>query len=202
MTSYIDNDELLIHCFQDSLSWVSLDLYMNLELGKISSWKDSSDAFLNQYKYNIDMTPTRLHHQNKAQRSNETFKEYAQRWREMASRVMPTLTDTEFVDIFTGTLQGWYYEKMVGSLSSNFIDLFITSERIESVIKTWKITDGGNQQAVVRRPSSGYAKKKEGETNVVTTSVPQYQAPMVPPPYYPYPYVVATQVQQPFQYQP
>lgn len=56
---------------------------MNLESGKIRTWKYLSDAFLNQYKYNMDMDPTILQLQNPVQRSNETFKQYAQRWREM-----------------------------------------------------------------------------------------------------------------------
>lgn len=37
MASYIDNDDLLIHCFQDSLSRPSLDWYMGLERTKIRS---------------------------------------------------------------------------------------------------------------------------------------------------------------------
>lgn len=77
MASYIDNDELLFHCFLDILSGASLDWYMNLEPGKIRTWKDLSEAFLNQYKYNLDMAPTRLQLQNQSQRSNETFEEYA-----------------------------------------------------------------------------------------------------------------------------
>ena len=96
---------------------------MNLEPGKIRTWKYLSEAFLNQYKYNLDMDPTRLQLQNQSERSNETFKEYTQRWREMASRVRHSLSDTELVDIFMGTLQGFYYENMVGSLSSNFADI-------------------------------------------------------------------------------
>lgn len=35
MTSYIDNDEFLIHYFQDNLSEASLDWYMGLERNKI-----------------------------------------------------------------------------------------------------------------------------------------------------------------------
>lgn len=115
MDSYIDNDKLLIHCFQDSLSGASMDWYMNLEPGKIRFWKDLFDAFLNQYKYNIDMEPTKLQLQNQDQRSNKTFKEYAQRWREMASRVRPMLTGTKLLEIFMVTLQILYYEKMVRS---------------------------------------------------------------------------------------
>lgn len=104
----------------------------------------------------------------------------------MASRVRPTLKDTELVDIFMGMLQSLYYENMVGISSSNFADLVITEERIESGLKTREIVGGSNQQSAVRRPSSGYAKKKKGKTNSVTTNVLQYQAHVIPTPYYPY----------------
>lgn len=137
------------------------------------------------------MAPTRLQLQNYPQRSNETFKEYAQRWHEMTSRVRPTLTDIELVDIFMGTLQSLYYENMVRISSYNFSDLVVIGERVENGLKIGKIADDGSQQSAGRRPSSGYAKKKEGETNALTTYVPQYQFPMVPSPYYPYQYVVA-----------
>ncbi|XP_050896856.1 uncharacterized protein LOC127103653 [Lathyrus oleraceus] len=146
MASYIDNDELLIHFFQDNLSGASLDWYINLGPMKIRTWKDLSEAFLNQYKYNLDMTPTRLQLQNQSQRSNEKFKEYVQRWREMASRVRPSLSDTELIYIFMGTLQGLYYENMFGSLSSNFVDIVVIGERIESGLKSGKIISGNNNQ--------------------------------------------------------
>lgn len=42
------------------------------------------------------MAPTRLQLQNQACKSSETFKEYAQRWREMGSRVRPALIVTPF----------------------------------------------------------------------------------------------------------
>lgn len=78
----------------------------------------------------------------------------------MASRVRPTLTDTELLDIFMGTLQSLYYEKMVGSLSSNFSYIVRIRERIESGLKIGKIVGGGNQQSAARRPSGGYTKNK------------------------------------------
>lgn len=60
MASYIDNDALLIHYFQDSLSRAYLDWYIGLERSKIRSWRDLSKAFLKHYKYNMDMAPTSL----------------------------------------------------------------------------------------------------------------------------------------------
>ncbi|XP_050916556.1 uncharacterized protein LOC127131684 [Lathyrus oleraceus] len=204
IASYIDNDDLLIHCFQDSLSGAFLDWYMSLGRTKIRSLRDLSEDFLKQYKYNLDMAPTRLQLKNQAQKSNETFKEYAQCWREMASRVRPTLLDNELVDIFMGTLHGLYYEKVIGSSSTNFADMVTIGARVENGLKSGKITDTTAPQATNKKSYGGFTKKKEGETNVVTESVhPQYQFPVAPMPYYPYPYVAAAQYQQPpCQYQP
>ncbi|XP_050919740.1 uncharacterized protein LOC127137311 [Lathyrus oleraceus] len=153
MESYINNDELHIHCFQDSLFGASLDWYMSLERSKIRSWKDLSKAFLRQYKYNMDMARTRLQRRNQACKSSKTFKEYAERWREMASRVRPALTDVELVDIFMSTFQGLYYEKIVGSSSSNFSDIVTIGKCIENGLKTGKI-------AIV--DSQTMAKKSQG----------------------------------------
>ncbi|XP_050876821.1 uncharacterized protein LOC127080547 [Lathyrus oleraceus] len=198
MASHIDNDNLLIHCFQDSLAGASLDWYMSLERSKIRSWRDLFEAFLKQYKYNLDMAPTRLQLQNQWQRSNETFKEYAQRWREMAFRVRPALSDNELVDIFMGTLQGLYFEKMINSSSKKFVDTVTIREHVESGLKSRKITDTTAQQTANKRPHRGFSKKKEGEANdVMAKARPRYQFLMAPMPYDPYPYIAAAQYQQP-----
>jgi len=60
MAAHAHNEKLLIHCFQDSLGGVALNWYMHLEPTQISSWKDLVDAFLKQYKYNMDMAPKRM----------------------------------------------------------------------------------------------------------------------------------------------
>lgn len=92
------------------------------------------------------MDSTILQLQNQSQRSNETFEEYVQRLCKMTSRVRPALSDIELVDIFMGTLQGLYYEKMVGFSSSNFVDIVVIGERIESELKSRKIIGGNSNQ--------------------------------------------------------
>lgn len=136
---------------------------MGLERSKIMSWRDLSKAFLKQYKYNLDMALTRLQLQNQSLRSNETFKEYAKRWREMASRVRPALSDNELVDISMGTLQGMYYEKMIANSSTNFSDMVTIGEHVESGLKSGKIIDTTAPHTTNKRPHGGFAKKKEGE---------------------------------------
>ena len=90
------------------------------------------------------MAPTRMQLQNMSQKKEESFKEYAQRWREMVSRVQLPLLEKEQVDMFMATLQGVYYEKMVGSISSGFSDLVTIGERIEVGVKNGKIQGGSS----------------------------------------------------------
>lgn len=54
-----DNDQLLIHYFQDSLIDVVLRWYMGLDSASARTLNDMGEAFVKQYKYNIDMAPDR-----------------------------------------------------------------------------------------------------------------------------------------------
>ena len=59
------------------------------------------------------MAPDRTQLQNLSLKSNECFKEYAQRWREMASRVQPPMLEKEMANMFMNTLPRSYLERMV-----------------------------------------------------------------------------------------
>ncbi|XP_050916578.1 uncharacterized protein LOC127131705 [Lathyrus oleraceus] len=88
----------------------------------------------------------------------------------MASKVRPALSDDELVDIFMGTLQGMYYEKMIGSSYTNFVDMVTIGEHVDNGRKSGKITDTTALQTTNKRSHGGFAKKKEGEANVVTAN--------------------------------
>jgi len=77
------DEKLLMHFFQDSLAGAAVIWYTNLEASRILTWKDLIIAFLRQYQYNSDMAPDRTQLQNMVKKENETFKEYAQRWRDL-----------------------------------------------------------------------------------------------------------------------
>jgi hypothetical protein len=77
MAAYTANEKLMIHVFQDSLSGASLEWYIQLKRAQVQTWKDLVDAFLKQYKYNLDMAPNRMQLQNLGQTNKETFKDYA-----------------------------------------------------------------------------------------------------------------------------
>ena len=60
MTGHTSNDKLLIHCFQDSLTWSATRWYNQLSRENIRSWTDLAKAFLVQYKHMIDTAPDRM----------------------------------------------------------------------------------------------------------------------------------------------
>jgi len=83
MSIQTDNHQVLIHYFQDSLTGAALKWYMSLDHANIRTFNDLGEAFMTQYKYNVDMAPNREELRSMSQKDKETFKEYAQRWREI-----------------------------------------------------------------------------------------------------------------------
>ncbi|XP_050877338.1 uncharacterized protein LOC127081095 [Lathyrus oleraceus] len=179
MAAYSSDDKLLMHFFQGSLSG-------HLWIGTCNS---------------------RL--QNLTQRSEESFKKYAQRWRELAARVQPPLLERELVDMFMGNLQGPYLDRMVWSTSSGFSDLVLAGERIENMIKMGKIQNSSSASSASKKPFVPYGKKREGETNaasIIRTRNPTYPqvaaiAPIQPSQQQPFAIPVQTQQQQWYQQQ-
>ncbi|XP_050895901.1 uncharacterized protein LOC127102590 [Lathyrus oleraceus] len=135
MAAHVENDKLMIHCFQDSLKGASSKWYLTLDQSRIKSFQDLSDAFIKHYKYNMDLAPDRRQLLSMTQKNSETFKEYAQRWREIASQVEPPLTDKELADWFVDTVRPEFYERMVGSVTTNFADIVAVGVKVELAIK-------------------------------------------------------------------
>ncbi|RDX99567.1 hypothetical protein CR513_17357, partial [Mucuna pruriens] len=104
MVAHTHDDKLLIHLFQESLAEATYGWYLNLEKGQIRTWKDLAEAFLKQHKYNEELAPERTQLQKMDKKETKTFKEYAQRWREVAAHIQPPLSKKEIVTMFIDTL--------------------------------------------------------------------------------------------------
>ena len=75
MTEVVHDEKLLMHFFQDNgatLSW-----YIRLDNIKIRRWKDLVDAFIKQYKYNVDIAPDRTSLSSLEKGDKESIREYA-----------------------------------------------------------------------------------------------------------------------------
>ena len=132
-----------------------------MEGSRIHTWEDLAAAFYKQYQYNADLAPTRVQLQNMTIGSNESFKGYAQKWRDLDGRVQPPLTDRELIDIFMGTLMGSFFNYLIGSSSVRFTELILIGKRVENGIKRGKI-QGATSSDTQKKTYNG---KKE--SNVV-----------------------------------
>jgi len=131
MSAQVGNDELLIHCFQDSLTGAALIWYVGLNKVDIKTFNDLCEAFIQRYNYNFHLAPNRRELQAMTQDDNESFKVYAQRWREFAAQVRPPLEEKKLTEIFLNTLDQFYQEHMIASASSNFARMLTLGMRIE-----------------------------------------------------------------------
>ena len=163
MTMHIGNDKLLIHCFQDSLTGPATRWYIQLDNTHIHVWKDLADAFLKQYKHNIDMAPDRLDLQRMKKKNSENFKEYAQRWRDMVAEVQPPLTDKEMTSMYMNTLRAPFYDRMIGNATTNFCDIIVIGERIEYAIKHGRLAEASAEYEGLKKGTT--SKKKEDEVH-------------------------------------
>lgn len=85
MSTHTDNDQLLIHYSQNSLTGATLKWYMSLDSAQICTFNDLGEAFIGQYKYNVDMAPDMDQPRAMSQKDRESFKEYAKIWHEVAA---------------------------------------------------------------------------------------------------------------------
>ena len=156
----MSNDKLLIHCFQDSLSGSATKWYNFLSRDQIKSWTNLAKAFLVQYKHMTDTTPDRMSLQNMEKKTNETFREYAHKWRDLAAQVQPPLTDKELNKMFLNTLKATYYDRMIENSNKDFSVVVLVGEMIETGVKQGKIEASETKKQIPKR--------KERETHVVT----------------------------------
>ncbi|KAL4376932.1 hypothetical protein GQ457_02G030970 [Hibiscus cannabinus] len=164
MSLYLDNEKLLIHCFQDSLVGPAARWYTQLSRAHIKIWRDLSKAFLEQYKHVSDMVPSRTILQTMEQKTNESFRQYAQRWRDVAAQVQPPLLENEITLLFVNTLRDDFYDRMLDHATKPFADMVMTGELIQAAIKSG-IIKGGND-------SRKYSRKRDNEVNTNSSYAP------------------------------
>ncbi|XP_040954754.1 uncharacterized protein [Gossypium hirsutum] len=164
MAGYVNNDQLLIHCFQDSLAGAASKWYNQLSRATMCSWRDLAQAFIKQYSHVTDMAPDRITLQNMEKKPSESFRQYAQRWREVAVQVRPPLLEKEMTMLFINTLKAPFITHMLGNATKSFSDIIMNGEMIENAIRNGKIDiEESNKRSVSKRRenevnNTGYSK--------------------------------------------
>jgi hypothetical protein len=128
---------------------------MRLDNAKVKKWKDLVEAFLKQYKVNLEIAPDRTILISMEKKNQECVRAYAQRWRDRATYVQPPLIDTEMVMLFANTFQSSYYAHLIGSSAQHFHEVVRIVERIEQAIKRGKIEGSVMDSRTMMRDDSG-----------------------------------------------
>ncbi|XP_058002323.1 uncharacterized protein LOC131179485 [Hevea brasiliensis] len=170
MSALTEDDRLLVHFFHESLSGTALRWCIQLDRSKLRSCKDLADTFLKQYKLNCNVAPTRKDLQNLVLQEKESFKEYAQRWREKA---------VELCFLFIETVKASYFNLMIGNMSNSFSNIIQASERIEANLKLGRLQELTRENSAKKTTSFG--KKKEGNgMNVIKPRDESEESPLEP----------------------
>ena len=98
---------------------------------------------MGRYKYLLEIALDRLTFQCMKKRPEENYREYAGRWKNVASTVRPSLTSREENSMFVDTLPSSYYDMLIVNTFVEFGDLMYSVRRIEDGIKRGRIVDTG-----------------------------------------------------------
>jgi len=181
MVVWSRDENFLINFFHESLTGLALEWFIQLDRSKIARWKNLADLFMAQYRYNMDVAPTREQLSVMQKKNDETFRHYAQRWRSLAAQVQPPLTATEMCSYFLGTLEGLYIPTMAGAAYKDFADLIVAGERIEMLAKAGKIPTQSGEGSNGKKNFP--MKKKEGDVNQISSTFPSFYQTSRPPSY-------------------
>jgi hypothetical protein len=108
-----------------------------------------------------------------AQKDRESFKEYAQRWREIAAQISLPLEEKEMTKIFLNTLDSFYYERMIASPPSDFTDMVNMVMRLEEGVREGRLVKENGSSNIHTRKFGGSFSKKEQEVSMVAQGRPR-----------------------------
>ncbi|XP_017621997.1 uncharacterized protein LOC108466150 [Gossypium arboreum] len=144
MTGYVNNDQLLIHCFQDSLVGAAARWYNHLSRAKIGSCRDLAQAFMRQYNH-----------------------------REVSMQVQPPLLEKETTILFINTLKPSFITHMIGSTTKSFANIVMAGKMIEKAINGGKIEGETAKRLAPRRKDNEVNNTSSYNLKAITVSQPR-----------------------------
>ncbi|XP_070029107.1 uncharacterized protein LOC142170340 [Nicotiana tabacum] len=167
-------EELLMAYFGESLVGIASEWYMDQDISRWHIWDDLARYFVRQFQYNIDIAPDRNSLTNLKKKSSESFREYAVKWHEQASRVKPPMDEIEMVTVFLQAQEADFFQNMMSAMGKLFAEAINIGEMVENRLKTGRILSQSAIRATsqaIQGGSRGVAnRKKKEETSMETSS--------------------------------
>ncbi|OIT32028.1 hypothetical protein A4A49_63800 [Nicotiana attenuata] len=159
--------------FIQSLSGPALVWYTKQDFSKWRTWDDMANDFIRKYEFNQGVDPD-MHSLYKIKKMpQESFQDYAIRWRVEATKVHPPLSEKELISIFIDIQNGIYYEKLAIANLRNFSNLIRVGDFLESGIKEGKVSMQINHALQPEMLESWKGKEKENSSVTMTMHQPQ-----------------------------
>ncbi|XP_027077130.1 uncharacterized protein [Coffea arabica] len=178
----VDDENLPMRLFPESLEGDALDWYSNLKSGEVKTWLDLSTAFVKQYEFNCELAPTRTTLEGTKRKPSEDHKTYAKRWRKLAAKVEPPMTEEEIVRTFIKAHDPPYFEEIFRMTGSPFAAIINKLKEYDEFVKVGKIVNVSalklQLDALQNQSSNGKKppfKKKEGETAFIWDRGPSFR---------------------------
>ena len=137
-----------------------------MRLEKTSNWREMANAFLEYYRFNTEIVPDRTVLQMTEKKSGEYFHEYAQRWYELATQVLPLMMEDEIIKWFIDNLKPLYYKKMNSAQVTHFVSLIPIGEHIDEGIKSKKIVNPEALNSMIEQQVKKAISRKGKEADV------------------------------------
>ncbi|KAI4380500.1 hypothetical protein MLD38_006683 [Melastoma candidum] len=183
MAVYPADDKFRIAMFQESLAESALHWYYTKDVSQYATFKDLALDFLNYYSFNVEMAPTYSDLRKLRRYCTEDVKQFAYRFRHIASQIKPALTERELIDEFLQLLPREYMPYMIGQTFSTFAQAVINADKL----------DGVNREGLIPSPSAKPAVKPRPKELIATAEQNRQSMRATPPPasYVPRTYVAA-----------
>nr|XP_027083426.1 uncharacterized protein LOC113705706 [Coffea arabica] len=178
----IDDENLPVHLFSESLEGDALDWYSNLKPEDMRSWMDLSIAFVRQYEYNCEFAPTRTTLEGTKRKPSEDHKTYAKRWRKLAAKVEPPMTEDEIVRTFIKSHDPPYFEEIFRMTRCSFAEIVNKLEEYDEFMRPGKIVNVSALKSQLEAMQSQGSnskkspfKKREEEASFVSNRGPSFR---------------------------
>ncbi|XP_071926647.1 uncharacterized protein [Coffea arabica] len=166
----------------ESLEGDALDWYSNLKPDEIKTWLDLSDAFIRQYEYNCELAPARTTLEGTKRKPSEDHKTYAKRWRKIAAKVEPPMTEDEIIRTFIKAHDPPYFEEIFRMTGCSFAAIINKLEEYDDFVKAGKIVNVSalkSQLEAMQNQGSNNKKfpfkKREEEVSFVSKRGPSFR---------------------------
>ncbi|KAK4727155.1 hypothetical protein R3W88_032072 [Solanum pinnatisectum] len=156
------DEALLMRLFAWSLSGEALEWFTSHETRQWPSRNALAKDFIKRFAYNVEIVPDRYLLEKMKQKSNESYREFAYRWRNEAARVRPPISEKEIIEVFVRVQEPEYYDRIMLLVRAKLAEIVKVGETIEDKLRTEKIA-----RVAASPGSSGLLKKKRKDVSSI-----------------------------------